>query len=162
MRPLPLLLIASLAVSGCARLADSRLNPSNWFGSGGGRTAAAGTERPREPLVPAGARALVVDARPLVAQVDAVALDRTPNGAILRATGTAQSQGWFNAGLVLTAIEGGTATYAFRAEAPRGFAATGSAASRRITAAVNLDLADLEGVRRFVVQAAGNSRSTSR
>lgn len=161
-RPIPLLLASAVALSGCARLADSRLNPSNWFGSGGGAVAAVGASGEVEPLVPDGARTLVLDARPLLAEVTSVSLDRTPDGAILRATGRASSQGWFNADLVLTAIEGGTATYAFRAEAPRGFAAAGTPASRQITAAVNLDLAELQGIRRFRVEGASGARSVSR
>ena len=162
MRALPFLLIGAIALSGCARLSESRLNPSNWFASGGGGGATVAEGRDRGPLVPAGVRTLEVDARPLIAQVSSVSLERTPDGAILRATGVAQSQGWFNAELVLIAIDGGTATYAFRAEAPRDFQNTGSAASRSITAAVNLDLAELAAIRRFRVEAAGNSRTVGR
>ena len=161
MRALPLALCLALTVTGCARLSGSGLNPSNWFASGGGgaRVQADGT---LEPLVPAGARGLVLDARQPVAEITGVALERTPDGAILRATGLARTQGWFNAQLVLTAVEGRTATYVFRAEPPRTAAASGSAASRSITAATELSLAELAGISRFVVQGAGNSRAVGR
>lgn len=157
MRALPVLLIAALSVSGCARLAESRFNPVNWFAG-----STTDPDAPLRPLVPAGGGTLVVDGRQPVAEVLSVGLDRTPDGAILRATGLAATQGWFNAQLVLVSVEGGTATYAFRAEPPRGFEPEGSATSRRITAAADLDLADLAGIRSFRVTGAANSRSVGR
>ncbi len=161
MRALPLALCLVMATAGCARLSGSGLNPSNWFASGGGgaRVQADGT---LAPLVPAGARGLVLDARQPVAEVTAVALERTQDGAILRATGVARTQGWFNAQLVLTAVDGRTATYTFRAEPPRTAAAAGTFASRTITAATELSPAELAALSRFVVQAAGNSRVIAR
>lgn len=158
MRLFPVLLIAALATSGCARLAESRINPLNWFG--GSRVAEPSTG-PLEPLVPANRDGLF-DGRSLVAEIVSVSLDRTPDGGILRASGRATSQGWFNAELVLTGVEGGVATFAFRAEAPSGFSGTGSASSRLITAATTLSLSELSGVRSLRVQGAGNSRTVRR
>lgn len=159
----PLLaLCVVLAISGCARLADSNLNPSNWFASGGGGLGQNTATGELQALVPEGARTLVLDARRPVSELTGVALDRTPDGAILRATGRTPTQGWFNAELVLVSVEGRIATYEFRAEAPRTGTQTGTGASRQITAAVNISNEDLAGFRSFRVRAANGSRTVGR
>jgi hypothetical protein len=161
LRPATLTLCLILTVSGCARLADSRLNPLNWFGRS---TAVAATTPTGElrPLVPEGRRVQVVDGRVLIDTIADMSVDRNPGGAILRATGVAATQGFYNAQLVLRSAENGVLTYDFRVEAPAGFEAIGTEASRRITAAVALDDARLAGVRRIVVQGARNARTSGR
>lgn len=159
MRLISLLLIAGLTTTGCARLADSRLNPVNWFASGGGAIGAADPNAPLPALVPADRFTEAFDGRRLVAEVTSVSLDRTPEGGILSARGRAQSQGWFNAQLVLVSVEGRTATYAFRVDAPRTTVQTGTPASRQITAATSLTVAELAALSSIRVQGAGNTRS---
>jgi len=157
LRPLPMFLVVALALSGCARLAESRLNPMNWFG--GQRSAGVATTGEVRPLLPPGG-VIVTDARQLIADVTEVSLERTATGGILRATGIAATQGWFNAELVAVALEGSTVTYEFRAEPPAGFEATGTQASRQITVAIVLTAAQLAAVSQLRVVAAGNARST--
>lgn len=160
LRSVTLLLCLSLTVSGCGRLAGSNWNPLNWFGgSGPTNVAADGTIR---PLIPEGQTVELQDNRVAIDQIVAVEIARTASGAIVRATGLASTQGYFNAELVLISAGSGTLTYEFRVEAPAGFEAVGSDASRRITVARDLDNTALRGVRRIVVQGARNSRSANR
>ena len=160
-KTLPLFLLAALVLAGCARVADSRLNPLNWFGQS---RAVATTQAtgPLRPLVPEGARTAIVDARPAVETVTALRVDRTPQGAIVTATGVAATQGAFNAQLVPVARSGGTLTLAFRAELPAGFAAIGPAQSRSVTAAYLLDAAELAGLSTIRVSGRTNARETRR
>lgn len=161
MRKLGLVLCLGLAVSGCARLAQSPLNPVNWFGRSTEEPATAQQIRARQPLLPEN-RVRVVDARPLVQSVAEMEVIRTPSGALVRATGIVPTQGFFNAELVNAGVENGVLTFDFRAEAPAGFEATGSDLSRRISAAEVLAAGELDGVRTIRVRAAANARSARR
>lgn len=158
-RPLLLSAAIALTVSGCARIAESRLNPMNWFGRSTVETTAPADVR---PLVPEGRRTQVVEGRQLVQSVAAMRIDRTPGGAIVQATGVAATQGYFNAQLVLASIENGVMTLDFRAEVPAGFQAIGPERSRRIDAAYTLSAAELAGIRTVRVQGAQNARSARR
>ncbi|WP_375281796.1 hypothetical protein [Pseudooctadecabacter sp.] len=150
-----------MTLTGCARIADSRLNPLNWFGASTSAPAAPQTSEVR-PLVPEGRTTVVIDNRQLVTSVSTLVVDRTTTGAIVRAAGVAPTQGFFNAELVPVGIENGVLTLDFRAMAPTGFAATGSARSRTITAAYIMEMSEVSAVRSVRVQAATNARVTRR
>lgn len=152
-----LLLLISMTVTGCARVADSRLNPLNWFGRSQAvqNTDAEGNLR---PLVMPGELVTIVDSRPLVGSVSSLSIDRTPDGAIVRATGQTSGQGFYNAELVAIEADGGTLTLAFRASAP----ATRQAGTQNITAAYVLTNAELANIRRVRVQAQSNALVSSR
>jgi hypothetical protein len=158
------ILLSALVVtttSGCARLADSAVNPLNWFG-GGDRTArAAASAAPQEarPLVPSGRQLIVTDQRVPVQRITALSVDRTPYGAIVSATGEADSPGYFNAALVPLSIENGVLTLELRAEAPPDFEAQGPARSRQITVGYTLDPSEVAGLRSLRVTGAENSCS---
>lgn len=160
LRPILLGFAIVLTLAGCARISDSRLNPFNWFGDS--REAAAADPAERRPLVPEGRRVVVTDARPLVTQVTALTVDRTAAGAVVRATGLAPTQGFFNAQLVNAGVANGVLTLDFRAQAPTGFEAVGTARSRQITAAYVIGSNDLAGIRTVRVQAAENARTSGR
>lgn len=143
-----MLLAASL--SGCSRVAESRLNPFNWFGQ----------SEPEPPAV-----VVVQDRRPLVAQVTELAVERTPGGAIIRATGLPPTQGWFAAELVRATPEGASAdvlVYSFRAVPPRDAERVSTVQSRELTVAVHLTDLELAGVRVIRVTGAQNARSVRR
>ena len=161
LRGMVLTLMVVSTVSGCARLADSRLNPFNWFGNSREDVA---TTDPAElrPLVPENRSVQVVDARPLVTTVTALSVDRSPYGAIVRATGLPPTQGYFNAQLVPRSVENGVLVLEFRAEAPAGYEATGSQRSRAVTAAYVIDAVDLPAIRSVRVLGAENSRTSRR
>lgn len=156
---LPLILCAVLTTTGCSRLADSRINPLNWFG---GSSQIAPTQTTTlAPLVPTN-RGGTFDQRGGIADVASVRFDRTPEGGILRATGIASTQGQFNAQLVPVSQQSGVLTLAFRVEAAAGVTQSGPASTRQITVARSFSNADLTGVRTITVQGARNARSTTR
>lgn len=156
-RPIALLLITTVAIAGCSRIATSRVNPMNWFGTGKSTEATVYTSETAPALVPA--TSTIADQRPLIETISVVDVARTTSGAILRATGVAAMQGGFNAELVLSGIEKGVATYDFRVELPKGIQVQGASATREITAAKALSTSDLRGIRSFVVRGAKNSKS---
>lgn len=159
-KAVPLFLVVALVTSGCARVADSRLNPLNWFGSSApvSNVDESGILRPlvttRGPTV--------TDQRGAIDQIADMRIERIPEGAIVRATGIASTQGQFNAQLVPVSRTGGVLVLAFRVEAAEGFAPGGSEFSRQITVARALSTADLSGIRVIRVQGARNARESRR
>jgi len=162
MRPtLPFALCSLLTITACATITESRFNPLNWFGT----SEEVVTSTPRNelpPLVRADQAGQTVEGRALIAQITDLRVDRTPGGAIIVATGLAESQGYFNAQLVRRSLENGVLTFDFRAEAPATFEAAGSTATRQITAATQLDRAALSGVTTIIVNSQSGSRRVSR
>lgn len=154
LRALPLALAVAIAVTGCARLAESRFNPLNWFG-------ASAAAAPRGPLVPSG-QGGTFDARQPIAAITDMAVERDGDGAILRATGVAAAAGAFNAQLVPVGVEGGVATYEFRVQMPEAGQPAGPDAARTITVARRLDPADLAGIAVIRVQGQTNAREARR
>ena len=152
-----LLLLVSMTVTGCARVADSRLNPLNWFGRSQ-TVQNTDSEGNLRPLVLPGELVTIVDGRPLVGSVSTLSIDRTPDGAIVKATGQTSGQGFYNAELVAIGSDGGTLTLAFRASAPE----TPQAGTQSITAAYVLTNSELASIRRVRVQAQANSLVSSR
>lgn len=145
-RPLCAVLILTVAASGC-----SRLNPGTWLN--------AGAQSPTpQGMVTAAPK--VEDARPLVAQVTALNVDRTPDGAIVRATGLPPTQGWYNAGLVARPVNNGTLTLEFRAAAPTGDQPVGTTATREVIAATAINNETLQGATQIVVRGATNALSS--
>jgi hypothetical protein len=152
-KPLFLALCCAVSLAGCGRLSESRLNPLNWFG----KSQAAQLE----PLVPAA----VADDRALVADVIDMKIDVLPGGAILRATGRAPTQGWWQAELVLREGPEEDPTrqvYDFRIFPPPAPTPSSTPQSREVTVAVYLSDIDLAGVQSITVQGATNARSSRR
>lgn len=158
---LPIMLCAAVALTGCSRVAESPFNPLNWL-SGGPAVAAVDADGNLKPLVPEAAQIAAIDNRPLIDSVTDVALNPTPDGVIVTATGLADTQGQYNAQLVPIRFDGGALTLGFRVVRPDGFAAAGPVATRTITVARVLKNADLVGVRQIIVQGARNSLGRSR
>ncbi len=151
--PKALLIVCLVVLAGCGGFRDSRLNPLNWFG----RSQTADLE----PLVPADAP----DVRALVADVIDIQIDQLPGGAILRATGRAPTQGYWQAELVLRdAPEADPAAqvYEFRIFPPVTAADVSTAQSREVTVALYLSDIDLAGVQSITVQGASNARTIRR
>ncbi len=151
-KSLIVLLTLTVALGGCGRVRESRLNPFNWFGGGA---------RAEAPVAPTAA--VSADKRALVAQVTGVTFDRYPGGTIIRATGLPPSQGWWDAELVARPVdENGVLVYDFRVFPPDAGAGTGPAQSREITVAVAISDIKMEPIRRIVVQGAGNALGANR
>jgi hypothetical protein len=135
-----------------ASCGQSRLNPFNWFKRSAPAPVTLAVETP-------------ADARALVADVISLDIDALPGGAILRATGRTEVQGFWEAELVLR--EGPEAdpakpVYDFRAFPPVGRTDVNTPQSREVTVAVYLSDIDLNGVVSITVQGAGNARAVRR
>lgn len=148
--PILAVVMLSLALPGCARLRESRINPLNWFGPAREAVVTDLYVRPEDP-------------RALVAQVTLLRIEPYPGGAIVRATGVPPTQGYWEAELVAQARdESGQLVYEFRVFPPRVPAAAGTPMSRQITVAVAISHIALQGVGTVVVQASGNALSVRR
>jgi len=165
-KPLLTLTLAALVLSSCG---NSRLNPMNWFGRG--QPAAVVQNGTANPLIPTRRNGSALKKQAdyqgsWIASVESVKVERIPGGAVIRATGTGNVQGSFDVRLTPRNDEkpvNGVLTYDFRALMPAPKTrVVGSAASRRITAAVYLTDNQLAGVRTIRVQTAGNAFESRR
>lgn len=151
-RTIAALLVAAVAVTGCGRIRDSKLNPFNWFGGSKEEVVQVVDGVPQDP-------------RPLVQEVTRLEVARQPGGAIVTAAGVPPTQGWWDAALVPEgdgAAKDGVLTYRFVVKAPLELRRTSTPQSREVTAAVYLSDIRLQDVTKIVVLGASNSRSTSR
>lgn len=155
-KPLLAAMVLVTALTGCSRLAESRVNPFNWFGGSRSEARAA----PQVETI------TVVDRRPLVSQVTALRVERTPGGAIVTAVGLPPSQGYWDAALVPVTPDGlpqnGAMVYDFRIERPLEFQIEGTPRSREVTVALHLSNIQLAQISRIVVRGQLNERSASR
>lgn len=150
-RRVVLALGAAFLVTGCGAVRDSRLNPFNWFGGTRRRQRVADTAE------------VARDQRLLVSDVTKLSVDPYSSGAIVRATGIAPTQGWWDAELVARPIdENGVLVYDFRVFPPLTDTPSGTPRSREITVASSLSNVRLEQVREIVVQGANNALSSRR
>lgn len=153
--PLTILLVATLAVSGCGGFRESRMNPRNWFGSS--------SEDTRPELGPVSD---VIDGRPLVPAVTAMTIESTSSGAIVRAEALMPSDGWWDAQLLPENYGrpvGGVLTFRFVAAAPSApVPGPNTEATRTITAVAALTQAQLETASEIVVVGETNSRRSRR
>ncbi|MFM2388862.1 MAG: hypothetical protein RLZZ437_417 [Pseudomonadota bacterium] len=150
---LPITVLCLVVLAGCGGFRDSRLNPLNWFG--GSQSAEL------EPLLPAEAP----DDRALIAELLDVQIDQLPGGAILRATGRAPTQGYWQAELVLREGPDQDPTalvYDFRIFPPVTAANVSTPQSREVTVALYLSDIDLASVQSITVQGATNARAIRR
>ncbi|NRA99260.1 MAG: hypothetical protein HRU32_05465 [Rhodobacteraceae bacterium] len=112
-RTVILLAVLGLALAACSRETGSgrSWNPATWFD---------GRDIP-DTLIPVEQR-LSTDNRLLVEQITDVAIERTPGGVIILATGLPPTQGFWQTGLVLDRVDGepldGTLSYQFRIAPP--------------------------------------------
>jgi hypothetical protein len=139
-----------LALAGCGRIGQSKLNPFNWFKK----------SQPRETIVLPGEK---TDPRGLVDTVLSMQVEPIPGGAIVRARGVNPTQGYWDAELVARDIdENGVLVYEFRLLPPLGRADVNTQRSREIDVAIYISDVKLENVREIVVQGATNARSARR
>ncbi|SFP56533.1 hypothetical protein [Tranquillimonas alkanivorans] len=137
--------------AGCARVADSRLNPFTWFG---GSSEVAVTEE-----------AAVTDGRPLMDRVVALTVDPTPGGAVVQATGLPPQQGYWNGELIPSPadVPGDTvAEYQFRVAPPFEPTRVSTPQSREVVVGTYLTQEQLAGIREIRVVGAGNALAVRR
>jgi len=142
------------ALGACGSGGWSRLNPMTWF-----------QQDQLETLAPSSGWGTSTDRRALVPVVSDLQVLRTPEGAIVQASGVTTTQGWWDVELRPVNEErpvDGALIYEFVLAAPRGATGTGPAQSRNVTAAAKVSNYTLAGVRRVVVRGAQNARSLRR
>ncbi len=153
-KPLLAALAMVLALGACGSMRESRMNPMNWFG-----------RESTETLAPRGGWGGEVDRRALVPVVTELDVIQTTGGALVRASGVTDTQGWWDVALRPT-NEGrpvdGVLIYEFVVAAPRTQTGIVSEASRTVTAGVKLSNSRLAGVRSILVRGANNQRSIAR
>ena len=136
---------------GLAACGKSRLNPFNWFGQ----------SQQRAKLDPVPVKG--TDGRALAADVISMLVEPLPGGAIIRATGRAPTQGWWDAELVPRPVaEDGTLVLDFRVFPPITPTDVNTPQSREVTVAIYLSDIKLEPLTEIVVQGQGNARSSRR
>lgn len=152
MRGKLLVILALLvAVPSCGRIADSPVNPLNWFG--------------RSVAVDSDTSNPAADPRPLVTQVTALRLERVPGGAIIHATGLAARQGYYGGALVPLnrgMPVDGLLAYQFRVKPPIEATRSGPARSREIIVGLFVSDQTLAGVRQIQVSGETNALATGR
>lgn len=159
------LLCGALALAGCGGLADSKVNPMNWFGKSTSRTVNA--EGPTNPLIPRRrlSRRTPVYAGVPIDQIAELRIERRPGGAIVHVVGIGDVIGYYDAKLEAE-NDGepvkGVLTYTFKAVRPARPVGVGSAAARRVNIATFLTDQELAAVRTITVRGARNERSTRR
>lgn len=147
------LLTASLSVTACGRISESRMNPMNWFG---------GSRDDRPDLGPTSD---ITDNRALVVRVTALSIERTSSGALVRAEGLTRSAGWWDAQLVPEhngAPLDGILSFRFVAAAPREPVPDTGEQSRTLIVAYPVSNAILEQTAEIVVNGQDNSRRARR
>ncbi|OED47893.1 hypothetical protein [Leisingera sp. S232] len=166
-KPLALTLACALVLSACG-WRDSRLNPSNWFGSS--EPAEIEVTEAVNPLLPqeSNARGIFAKKPPkdksvLVSQIADLRIERTSTGAIIRAVGIAERQGAFQVELRPVEEPGeGILAYDFRIVYPEQPTITGSEFSRTLHAARTLSNQDLQDIQLVRVNGETNARESRR
>lgn len=143
-----------LALGACS--GGSGSNPLGSFPSLGGLNPFADRSTPAG----GGVTRVVEDNTVLIAQLQSVAPEAALRGVILKATGIAATEGYYNAQLVATngglPDERGIVTYEFRATPPETPGRAGPVQTRRLIAAAFIGDDDLAGIRGFRVRSASN------
>ena len=148
--PIIAVLMLSLMLAGCARIAASRFNPLNWFGAA-------------RPTVVTTLYVPPTETRPLVAQVTELKVEPYPGGALVRATGLPATLGYWQAELVAQPVDDqGRLVFEFRLYAPLDAGGFATPFARQITVAASVSAITLQGVRSVVVQGAGNALTVGR
>lgn len=170
-KTLPLLLAATLALTACASIRDSRVNPFNWFGQS--RSERLEQTANTNPLIPRGgglfARARAEDqvylGRPFE-QITDLTIERVPGGAIIRATGLAARQGIYAVQLTPENEEeeavDGILTYRLEGIRPSRPTPVGTKPTREVIAARRVTDQQLQGVRQIRVEGQLNAQVARR
>ncbi|MAQ82521.1 MAG: hypothetical protein CMH12_04740 [Maritimibacter sp.] len=139
-------MILGLSVAGCGAMSESRLNPANWFGRS--ETTVSDTSNPYQ------------DPRALIGDVTELRLEKIPGGAIVRATGVATRQGYYDGELVPAnngMVVDGVLAFHFRVSPPLTATRVSTVRSREIIVGQFLSDQTLAQVRAIQVNGANNA-----
>ncbi|WOI55110.1 hypothetical protein [Palleronia sp. LCG004] len=107
-------------------------------------------------------QAVAIDPRPLIAEIVSVAAEPAPSGVILRATGRAPVQGYYQGALLPVPSAPGSLTFQFRAAQPTEAGRVSTPRSREVTVALALDTEELAGISELRVSGATNALAVRR
>ncbi|WP_135503227.1 hypothetical protein [Roseovarius aestuariivivens] len=186
------LVISTVALSGCSGWSDSRANPRNWFGKSQS-TAVVERATPREPGDRQTGNPLITEPKrdgfrarnrstldqsgvlrrrnrqevyegTLIDEVTALRIERIPTGAIVHVTGLPQREGAFDVRLVEVNPDGPVnGVMEYTLNAYQPVTTRqGTPTTRRVETAVFIPNGDLEQVREIRVTAERNRRSSNR
>ncbi|APX13737.1 hypothetical protein [Tateyamaria omphalii] len=172
---LPALLVATLTLSACATVRDSRVNPFNWFGGSRSEPVQPDPRAATNPLIPEQTRvglfsnlreqADIYVGTP-IDQVTDLVIERVPGGAIVRATGIVDEDRAYDVRLTTESDENvpvdGVLTYQMRAIHTDRPTRTLSQRVRTVTAARRLTDQELAEIRVIRVEGRRNAQSTTR
>ena len=166
-KPLFTLLLATLVLTGCSTVRDSRINPFNWFGRANSQPVNAAQEDVN-PLIPARRASAFFAKREasyegaLVGEVTQLQIERRPGGAIVHAVGVADFQGAFEVKLIKDEANSDAQTleYELKAYQPKGM--QGSVRSRSASAALWLSDHEMDLIKTIRVRGLRNVQSVRR
>ncbi|MEX0311218.1 MAG: hypothetical protein AB3N17_13350 [Tateyamaria sp.] len=172
---LPALLVATMSLSACSAVRDSRANPFNWFGGGRSEPVQPDPRAATNPLIPEVTRAPLFSGSrnrevayvgTPIDQVTGLVIERVPGGAIVRATGIAGQDNVSDIRLVTDSIDNepvdGVLTYRLSGIHPGQATRALNQRVRTVTAATYLSDRELADIRVIRVEGLRNAQATSR
>ncbi|WP_299374694.1 hypothetical protein [uncultured Tateyamaria sp.] len=169
------MLVATLTLSACGAVRDSRINPFNWFGNARSEPIQRTVEKNDNPLIPEERAGLFSSVRgetelylgTPIDQVSALVIERVPGGAILRATGIAAIDGVYDVRLTpdnddLEPDENGVLTFRFEGIKPEARVRRTSERQRTYNVAARLTDQELSRVRTIRVEGERNAQTIAR
>lgn len=153
-------IVVVVLILGTLVACGSRLNPLNWFGNDReerieARATDAAEQEAENPIAAA-------DPRALVDEIVSLDIEQTSQGAIIRVTGRAATQGFWQVGLLQISREDGALVYQLRAMPPEGAIEQGTPTLREVVAGAAISPRELAGLRSVTVEGAQNRRTVTR
>ena len=168
-------LVATLTLSACGVVRDSRINPFNWFGNSRSVPIERDSRAETNPLIPQNERgglfrsvrdSVEVYTGTPVDQVTDLTIERVPGGAIIRASGISAYDGPYQVRLTPATDNAepvdGVLTYRLEAALPSRLRRVTSERVRTVTAGVRVTDKDLSQVRVVRVEGERNAQTTTR
>ena len=149
-KPMLATLSVLLLLAACGSGQRTWYNPFGWFG---------GSQETESLVQDVGTPQ---DPRPLVDQVLSLSVEPFAGGAIIRATGLPQTQGFWAAELIAEPVVDGRAGFRFVVVPPMEPMRVSTEPSREITVATTLTNRELDGISEIIVTGARNARSSRR
>ena len=169
-KPVTLLILSTVVLTGCAAINESRFNPFNWFGSSQPDPAAVNpAEAEVNPLIPPRRASIFLGNREEafagepIDEVTELLIERRPGGAIIRATGRSSAVGPFDVRLIPDeeASNAETLVMDLKALQQPGLRNTGPRA-RQVTVATFVTDQQLQRIRTITVRGENNARTSRR
>ena len=168
-------LVASMTLTSCGGIRESRVNPFNWFGRAESGPVQQTAPEETNPLIPETRRrglfdglreqATIYTGTP-IDRIDNLVVEAIPGGAIIRVTGTTDVLGVYDVRLTKTnkddVAEDGVLTYALKGIRPSRATRSGTDRMRTVIAARRISASQLSETRVIRVEGLRNAQTTTR